>query len=551
MAGRKSAWPFFLIFLILLGIGGLILFGPHRRPKSLEPLPTTGQLSQSVVIDVYVDTSGSMKHFQTNDGRPNTFRELLQNLEFALKSGASQGGWDPDHRQVRFWKFGPKEGPIRLDKGKPGDEGSLRALAEDPSQFNAPDTPIESAVNAEPEASGTPRLHILITDLYQSDGKLERPAMALVRQFLSGEHGAVAVYGVRNPYQGNVGDIPGQGQTPLPNAATSMPFYVIVSGDNAADVRHTQELLTAGEYGAPLRRANSEGRLFAAFFSKETGEYSRQMVLYDVHVSKSRKGLPRHFSAIPNPAPKPGQERMSQPEREMERKFSAQVPSFEADHREGIASLDLRKRVFKDDLVGVSWIAMPPAPDGPIFQTPDVVPVTGAQWKVRALYCEVPKETGGETCKGNLQVDRKASEKGIQVCGESPDPGHALMCHATGNPALAIVIDRKYLTNGRKYLLEISQVVDAAGQSANLAADSNLMLRWNMNSDEVQALLGQREGQRMFPTNRAIAPDAHPGKTPNLSLLLSALLDRVLSSGRDSGETEITLKTYFLYLNAR
>jgi hypothetical protein len=55
----------------------------------------------------------------------------------------------------------------------------------------------------------------------------------------------------------------------------------------------------------------------------------------------------------------------------------------------------------------------------------------------------------------------------------------------------------------------------------------------------------------MFPTNRAIAPDAHPGKTPNLSLLLSALLDRVLSSGRDSGQTEITLKTYFLYLNAR
>src|SRR5581483_2981299 len=145
MTGRRSAWPFFVIFLVLLGIGGLILFGPHRRPRSLEPLPTTGQLSQSIVIDVYVDTSGSMKHLLTNDGRPNTFRELLRNLEFALKSGASQGGWNPDHRQVRFWGFGPKEGPVRIDKEEQGDEGALRGLAEDPSRFNAPDTPIESA----------------------------------------------------------------------------------------------------------------------------------------------------------------------------------------------------------------------------------------------------------------------------------------------------------------------------------------------------------------------------------------------------------------------
>src|SRR5271155_539549 len=159
--GKGSAAVVFV--LLLLVVAGLIIWIWFHRPlSSVDLKPTTGTLSPSVHIDVYVDGSGSMRNFLNGGVVHNTYKDVLENCEFALKSGTSKGGWDPDKTSVDFWKFGPKEGPTALKGDSP-----LRVLAEDPGQYDAPDTPIETAVNANPpeKSQGANELEIIITDL--------------------------------------------------------------------------------------------------------------------------------------------------------------------------------------------------------------------------------------------------------------------------------------------------------------------------------------------------------------------------------------------------
>lgn len=549
MTGEKSALPVVLLGVVLLALTGVMAWKTRSPHQYVQPPPTTGQLSPVIVIDVYIDVSGSMRHFLTSDQRPNTFREILRNCEFALKSGVNQGGWDQEKRAVRFWKFGPSGGPQRIDKGDAGSEGALRGLADDPGQFSAPDTPIESAVNATPPAGmeHASRLMILITDLYQSDGKLERPAMALGRRFLAGDHGAVAVYGIRNPYQGAVGDLPGQGTVKLPDAATSMPFYILIAGEVAADVRHAQDLLTAGEYGAPLRRAKEQNRLFAAYFSKETGRFASEPVLYDAHAGPAHKGdtFPS-VSALPMQAAADAKEGMAQPMPGLEKKLSARVTSFVPRNEVGIASMDLEQRPLKSSLAGVSWARRLPVKDGPIWQTADDYAAPERRWRIAALYCEAAKNGTAKACPGPPLTDKRAV-KGIHIC--APAAGPQAACSTQGDAALSALIDRSYLTKGKKYLIQFDEIYDATGQSSRFSESSALMRRWNLNTDEVHDLLARPD--RAFASDRDVAADAHPGKTPNVAQLLTALQGFVMSSGSGTNKNEVILNTYFLYVNAR
>ena len=560
--GNSGALVLLLLLVVVGGLSALMLL--HPRFSYLDPLPETGTLSPAIDIDVYVDGSGSMKDFLLAGGNGNTFHDLLTICEDALKSGVTQGGWDLNKRTVRFWKFGPKSGPQRLDSGGASNAGVLRAMAGDPSLFDAPTTPIESAVDAQPPVAspGASELMIVITDLYQSDGKLERPAFVLGQRFLSSENGAVAIYGVRNPYKGGVDDLPGQGDEKLPDAATTMPFYIIIAGNNAADVRQAQKLLTTGDSGHPLHDANTAGRLFAAYFSRSAGRYSRDEVVYDEHVFKNAKDRLLHFSDQPNPHPTPGEEGSAETVGKSRHGLSARVTGFQLDHLDNIAEIEIANRPLKENLVGVSWIPDQTAQQGqaayeePLWETKGAETAKATEWQVRAFYCPVPNTTATGPCpkspKQPLKLDVRAA-RGIHVCNPILGTGTVDICQADGEPrpSLSVLIDRHFLTRGRKYLLEFDEVSTADSQTVNFLSGSDLMNDWNMTPAEVRDLLAKPEQQRKFAPIPADHLDQHPGKTPNLAQFLSALDGFVMSSGSGAGDTTVRLQTYFLYLNAR
>jgi hypothetical protein len=539
---------------LLLAVGVLVaLIMNTPRLQYLEPLPAMGKLSPAIDIDVYVDGSGSMRNFLASGTGANTFREFLVNCEFALESGVSQGGWDQDKRIVRFWKFGPKGGPQLLNPN--GKAGALHLLVNDPNQFNADNTSIEEAIEANPphQRLDAAKLMIVITDLYQSDGKLERPGLALARRFLASEKGAVAVYGVRNPYQGNVTDLPGQEEAKirLPNAATSMPFYILIGGSNAADVRHAQDLLTEGRFGLPLRQANGSNRLFASYFSRSAGRYSHTAVIYDPRVYESQDDHLLHFSTQPNPQPKAGEEGSAEPNAKFRTKFSALVKAFQPDHRDGVTQFDLVTRPLKQNVVGVSWSKDQTGGDRPIWQTEGAGIAHPTGWQISVFDCPVKKGTPGTLCPQAPQLDEKAAQ-GVHVCNSTYGQS-AVICE-TGSgpePALAVLIDRHYLTSRRKYLFEFDEVSSATSEAGNFDAGNALMEQWNFTPAEVNKLLTEPEGERRFPSAGSDHADEHPGKTPNLDQFLSALNGFVVSTGSGSGDTGVCLQTYFLYLNAR
>ena len=529
-----------VLVLILAGAVWLLVSRNYKHGHPVEVAPQTGLLSKNVEIDVFLDGSGSMRHFLESESKVNSFREFLRNCEFALSSGASKSGWE--RRTIRFWKFGPHP-PQRLNVGGQGGEGSLREMAENPRWFDAPDTPIGDAFLGEvpDETPGAGKLRIVITDLYQSDGKLEIPGTAIGKKYLSGEHGAVAVYGVRNVCKGGVDDLPGRPKEVLPDAATSMPFYVLIAGDNAADVRHAQWLLSAGEYGAPLRQAAADSRLFASYLSKDPGQYAEGGVVYDARVfTKDDSGL--SFSGVPNPNPRHGEEGSALPVAGRRHNFSTKVRMFTPDRGAGIPEIAIGRRFGKSNLLGISWPELPLGEKDPILNTVDAAAIVPREWRVTPFYCHVNKP--GATCEAP-QVDEGAA-KGVSFCNQRLGTGQSNTCTAEGNPSLAVVIDGSQFRTGREYLLEFDLLGDAS--TGNFDAGSTLMRKWSLGPDEVYDLLNR---DRKFPTDHAVAPDDHPGKTPNLTQLMNALNGYVLSSNQESRGRGVRLKTYYLYLSAR
>ncbi len=575
MANGKSAAPvLLLLFLAVAGMAAWVHF--RHRSIYLEPLPRISALSPAIDIDVYVDGSKSMRNFLKPGTADNRFKSFLQHCELALKSGYTRGGWDVGKRNVRVFKFGPKDGPKLLSSST-----ALNDLAENPDEFDADNTSIEDAfrdyqsragsaptqpANAPAPLKASGHLMIIVTDLFESDGELQKPGLALADQFLRSDKGAVAVYGIRTPFEGRVSDIPGQARRKiaLPDAASSMPFYIILAGDNAADVRHAQEVLTSGEYGEPLQKAMKEGQLFAAYFSKSAGRYSHARVVYDPRVYEKDHLL--RFSADPATSPRPGEEG-SAASTNRRAAYSARVLDYQPDYRDGIARFELVKRPAKENYVGVSW---PPeeAENGPIWQTAGTESAHHTEWSIHAFACRTAKPGPDSTCDEKQQEADQKALKGIHICYSGLGAGSTCQVDGTSEPddaiaptqisnaaatqlkrrqpALAVLIDRRYLIPRCKYLLEFDEVSTSASQVDSFNASNKVMKKWNLTPAEADQLLTQK----FFPAGDSI-DDKHSGKTPNLAEFLTALNGRVMSSDSGSADATVPLKTFFLYLTAR
>ncbi len=273
MSNGKSQSGIFIVFgvLALAAIAMILLRRQAPLPAISLPKDEAAHLSDSVAIRVYLDGSGSIKHFLQADATGdshNYLRELLDKCETTLRNAPGEsslngsghaGGWKD--KTVSFWRFG--NGNLK----KISDGGGLQAMSRDLSQFNESKTLIETPIADSPPQGDNPKpeVKVIITDLYQTGGLLERPADALAAKYLQGDTAAVGILAVRNPFSGGVEDLPGMapGQT-LPDAADSMPFYVIVAGP-AADVRHT---LTVLENGTGLNEALAKHRAAEFYFSR-------------------------------------------------------------------------------------------------------------------------------------------------------------------------------------------------------------------------------------------------------------------------------------------
>ncbi len=230
------------------------------KPSAVPPRPDSGTLSTSIRFDFYIDGSASMRNFVAGRG-DNPFRNLLQVAESTLHNPSVKGGWADE--SFAFYTFGAT---VRQLKGT----GALSLLTNNPDSFNEKTTVIELPVTDHHDAakSGQALVKIIVTDLYQSDHDHNTLSDALADQYLSKEHGAVGIAGIRNPFSGPVEDLPGLGRGSLPRAADTMPFYVIVAGENAADVKQTLDLLAASP---SLQPSFASGQAFREWFSKDPG----------------------------------------------------------------------------------------------------------------------------------------------------------------------------------------------------------------------------------------------------------------------------------------
>ncbi len=235
--------------------------------------PTPG-----LVVNIYIDGSGSIEHFLHNpdkraqaEEQPVSGTNYLQTLLERIESQEGSSEWGKD--KVHFWRFG-EDCPIPLPAGEAATMGN------DPAgRFQEKDTKLRIPFSADPTAlcpqklrpqhklDNSPELKILISDLYESDPNkqiLNALGEQIGERYLRSDATAVAVLAIRNPYYGKVEDLP------VKPEATSMPFYVILSGP-ATDVQYGVRFLLDR---TKLVDAFSTGKAQLVYFSKSESGYT-------------------------------------------------------------------------------------------------------------------------------------------------------------------------------------------------------------------------------------------------------------------------------------
>jgi len=503
MPNSKSNLAVFVVLLVALGALVWKLFSP--TPPSAIPAPVQASLSPKINIDIYVDGSGSIKNFlkagKSGSQGENSLLAFLAACENELSNPPATGGWSHENNPVGFWRFGA-DAPARLASGE------LRILANNPDGymqvrgFGARRTSIEIPVKHDPQEKASarvPELKIIVTDLYQTDGTNSKPAEALADKYLT-DAGAVAVYGIRNPYWGPVEDLPAlKGASLPPGAADTMPFYIIIAGDNAADVYHMQEvLLNASTIGPVLRNAFKQGRAFSMYFSKDPGWRALSA------------GAVRTASVTvdwrdPN---------------DKKKRLGIGPPLKENFNGSSLDLLTIRKGKAMVRFSSAKQVNGKTQNETPIGDDPQIHTLAYVRRSA-----------------GRGQPERERYMKAEDAVSAGPCPN--LQYPNINDVCATFDYDRLHSYKGA-YLFEFDAVANEKADVAGVT--SSQMKRWNIEDSEESRISA-------FPSIPGV-DGLHPGRTPNLSGILTALQNRVFTV-TDPAEHPVVLTRYELYVEAR
>jgi len=466
-------------------------------PKDAVAVAPGDTVSPGLVIDVYVDGSGSIEHFLHNPEKQapgdelspasgkNYMELLLENIEPTARS--SPWGTHPIH----IWQFG-EDCPHLIPEGKASVMGTSPAgsFPEKDTKIDVPyrldptagcsgrPQPKRSADDADETPSGPPELKILVSDLYVSDPNrqiLAALGQQIGQRYLRDASTAVCVLAIRNPFYGHVEDLPGHAA--VKTQATSMPFYVILTGP-VDDVKFGVRLLL-DKVG--LLDAFQQGRAQLIYFAKGEAPYDAAAPTVD--------GEPH------------------------------QVHLFESHYRDSSIPF---YRLDKGTMT-VRWPAT----------TPDAWASRSAAWDPR---WSIPVGT-----KGDYQIAASLyGPRGAYNPPKDNDPGGQHAARASSNcDGTCIDIDDSGLQRGRDYLFRVN-VGELPSQS--FEANSAAMQNWSIEMQDAEAV--SRDPGGRFPRIHGIQ-DSSPGRTPDLSHFLVNLQGEVYA-----GSTQKIANHHYIFVHA-
>lgn len=215
-----SRWGRFLFCLLFCclaaGCGG----GGDKFKGAMPSMPSdvaapTEAVPERIPVDVYWDVTPSMKGYATLTGGNNVFRILAD--QYLGDIGNSMG-------EVKFFRFGKEVMPL---------SGREYLNFRDPSYYdNADDTYMQKVV----DVADASHLSVVVTDLFENDADWTNVTSKLTDKYLR-KHMAVAVIGIKNPFQGVIYDIGPDKKKLNYDSGTEpgrfRPFYLFVMGPDS------------------------------------------------------------------------------------------------------------------------------------------------------------------------------------------------------------------------------------------------------------------------------------------------------------------------------
>ena len=178
------------IFVIVLAVTILVYMVSVSSDESSENMPANvpavvkpeTKAQDKAVVDVYWDATSSMAGYATISNG-NLYKNLPDNLEDVASSLG----------EVHFFKFGKEITPLQ--------DREHRNFS-NPGYHTELVTSVHNVVsNADPE-----HVSVIVTDLYEDAADLGNISKNIREKYFS-NHEAVAIIGIRNPFDGTIYDI--------------------------------------------------------------------------------------------------------------------------------------------------------------------------------------------------------------------------------------------------------------------------------------------------------------------------------------------------------
>ena len=461
------------------GLSGCLKACQPKPPSNLE-VPAEAMAAASapavpanLVIDTYVDGSGSIEHFLHNPGSQQKSDDLPAAggpnylFNFLTKAGPELGAG----HTARFWRFGG-DCPTSLSNDDVASMGTHPGgsfpepdtkldvpYLSDPREHCAGHAPPSKAAGqtAEEAPSGPPELRILVSDLYVSNPKhpeiLNAVGRMIADKYLRDDSTAVCILAIRNPYYGRVEDLPDH--TTSKPVATSMPFYVILAGPAPAVQFGVRVLLD--KVGLFDAFKAEKAQLF--YFSRDQGHYD---------------------GSVPQMEQAPHRIHLFH-----DKYRDSAIPFYLLD--EGTMKAQWAEPS------GVTWASA----------SSDWEP----KWSISA------GRLNGDSISALLYSNQK-DEKDMQM--DKPSVARAAKS-CTSGLTTCINIDRSGLLNRRNYLIRVDAL---ESQSNDFKPDAAAMQGWSIEMADAAAVSHDASGR--FPRIHGVN-DPSPGRTPALSEFLTVL----------------------------